>query len=100
MVLGLQQWAQAAQKITRRAADVKPWRVRTKSAKAMRQRAQELANGRGYIIATDAEIFAEFAEFYPAFKWAKERDEKKRIWAIKADFVRGGFAVFSVVCVR
>lgn len=99
MVLSLQHWAQVAQKITRRAAGLKPWRVRTKTAKAMHQRAQELAAGRGYIIATDAEIFAEFGEFCPAFKWAKERDEKTRIWAIKADFVRGGFAVFSVVCV-
>lgn len=71
MVLGLQHWAQAAQKITRRAAAVKPWRVRTKAAKAMLQRAQELAAGRGYIIATDAEIFAEFSEFYPVLKWAK-----------------------------
>jgi hypothetical protein len=66
----------------------------------MHQRAQELAAGRGYIIATDAEIFAEFSEFCPAFKWAKERDEKKRVWCIKADFGRGGFAEFSVVCVR
>jgi hypothetical protein len=99
MVLGLQQWAHVAQKMTRRAADVKPWRVRTKAAKAMHQRAQELAAGRGYITATDAEIFAEFSEFCPAFKWAKVRDEKKRLWAIKADFVRGGFAHFSVVCV-
>ena len=99
MVLGLQHWVQVAQKITRRAADVKPWRVRTKAAKAMHQRAQELAAGRGYIIATDAEIFAEFAEFYPVLKWAKPRDEKKHVWAIKADFVRGGFAVFSVVCI-
>lgn len=57
----------------------------------MHQRAQELAAGRGYIIATDAEIFAEFAEFYPVLKWAKPR--------VKADFVRGGFAVFSVVCI-
>lgn len=100
MVLSLQHWARIAQKITRRAADVKPWRVRTKAAKAMQAMAQELAAGRAYIIATDAEIFAEFSEFCPAFKWAKERDEKKRIWAIKADFVRGGFAEFSVVCVR
>lgn len=99
MVLGLQHWVQVAQKITRRAADVKPWRVRTKAAKAMHQRAQELAAGRGYIIATDAEIFAEFAEFYPAFKRAKERDEKKRIWTIDVRKMRGGFAVFSVVCV-
>ena len=57
------------------------------------------AAGRGYIIATDTEIFAEFSEFYPALKSAWVRDEKSRIWAIKADFVRGGFAVFSVVCV-
>ena len=99
MVLGLQHWAQVAQKITTRAADIKPWKVRTKAAKAMHMRAQELAAGRGYIIATDAEIFAEFSEFYPVLKWAKARGEKKRIWAIKADFVRGGFAVFSVVCV-
>ena len=99
MVLGLQHWVQVAQKITRRAADVKPWRVRTKAAKAMHQRAQELAADRGYIIATDAEIFAEFSEFCPAFKWAKERDEKKRIWAINANVVRGGFAEFSVICV-
>lgn len=93
MVLGLQHWVQVAQKITRRAADG------TKAAKAMHQRAQELAARRGYIIATDAEIFAEFAEFYPVLKWAKPRDEKKHVWAIKADFVRGGFAVFSVVCI-
>ena len=99
MVLSLQHWAQVAQKITSRAADIKPWRVRTEAAKAMHKRAQELAAGRGYIIATDAEIFAEFIEFYPALKWAKPRDEKKRVWAIKANFVRGGFAVFSVVCV-
>lgn len=97
--LGLQHWVKAAQRVTQRAADIKLWRVRTKAAKAMHQRAQELAAGRGYIIATDAEIFAEFGEFCPAFKWAKERDEKKRVWAIKADFVRGGFAVFCVVCV-
>lgn len=99
MFLGLQHWAQVAQKITRCAADIKPWRVRTKAAKAMHQRAQELAAGRGYIIATDSEIFAEFSEFYPALKSAWVRDEKKRVWAIKADFVRGGFAVFNVVCV-
>lgn len=99
MVLGLQHWAKAAQKITTRAADIKPWRVRTQAAKVMHQRAQELAAGRGYIIATDAEIFAEFSEFYPVLKCAKARDEKKRLWAINADFVRGGFAVFSVVCV-
>ena len=85
--------------MTRRAADVKPWRVRTTAAKALQERAQELAAGRGYIIATDAEIFAEFSEFYPVLKSAWVRDEKSRIWAIKADFVRGGFAVFSVVCV-
>ena len=65
----------------------------------MHQRAQKLADGRGYIIATDAEIFAEFSEFYPVLKCAKPRGEKKHVWTIKADFVRGGFAVFSVVCV-
>jgi hypothetical protein len=95
----LQHWAKAAQRVTQRAADIKPWRVRTKAAKAMHQRAQELAAGRGYIIATDAEIFAEFAEFYPVLKWAQVRDSKKRVWAIDARKTRGGFAVFSVVCV-
>lgn len=99
MVLSLQHWAQVAQKITRRAAAVKPWRVRTKAAKALQARAQELAAGRGYIIATDAEIFAKFSEFCPVLKWAKARDEKKHVWSINADFLRGGFAVFSVVCV-
>lgn len=54
---------------------------------------------RGYIIATDTEIFAEFSEFYPALKWAKPRDEKKRVWAVDARKAHGGFAVFSVVCV-
>lgn len=65
----------------------------------MHKRAQELAAGRGYIIATDAEIFAEFSEFYPALKSAWVRDEKKRVWAIDARKTRGGVAVFSVVCV-
>lgn len=99
MYFGLQHWAKAAQRVTQRAADVKPWRVRTKAAKAMHQRAQELTTGRGYMIATDAEIFAEFSEFCPLLKWANERDNKKRIWAIDAWRTCGGYAVFSVICI-
>lgn len=99
VMFSLQKLAEMAKKTTQYAADIKPWRVRTKAARAMHARAQELAVGRGYMIATDAEIFAQFREFCPVLKWAAVRDEKKRIWAILADIGRDGRASFNVVCI-
>lgn len=99
MFFSLQKKAEMAKKTTQRAADIKPWRVRTKAARAMHTRAQQLAGGRGYMIATDAEIFAQFREFCPVLKWAAVRDDKKHIWGIMANIGRDGRASFSVVCI-
>ena len=98
VMFSLQKLAEMAKKTTQHAADIKPWRVRTKAARAMYARAQELAVGRGYMIATDAEIFAQFREFCPVLKWAAVRDDKKRIWGIMANIERDGRALFNVVC--
>lgn len=93
--------AQFAKKQTAKAASVKAWRITTKAGRALQEEARRLSAGRGYIIATDAEIFAKYGELCPIFKVAKFRDNKPRIWCIYTDVVNyRGRVSLSVVCVR
>lgn len=90
-----------AKEQTAKAASVKAWRITTKAGRALQKIAKELATGKGYEIATDAEIFAKYGDLCPIFKVAKVRDNKPRIWCIYtgvADY-RGRVSL-SIVCVR
>lgn len=92
---------QFAKEQTAKAASVKAWRITTKAGKALQDAAKEMAAGKGYEIATDAEIFAKYGELCKGFKCAKVRDNKRRIWCIYmgiADY--RGRVTLSVVCVR
>lgn len=93
--------AKFAKMQTAKAASVKAWRITTRAGKALQEIARQMAAGKGYEIATDAQIFAKYGELCPIFKVAKVRDNKPRIWCIYtgvADF-RGRVSL-SVVCVR
>ena len=93
--------AKFAKEQTAKAASVKAWRITTKAGKALQDAAKEMASGKGYEIATDAEIFAKYGDLCPIFKVAKVRDNNPRIWCIYtgvADY-RGRVSL-SVVCVR
>lgn len=86
---------------TAKAASVKAWRITTKAGRALQEIARQMAAGKGYEIATDAEIFAKYGDLCKGFKYAKVRDNKPRIWCIYtgvADY-RGRVSL-SVVCVR
>lgn len=86
---------------TAKAASVKAWRITTKADKELQAIARKMAEGKGYEIATDAEIFAKYGELCKSFKCAKVRDNKPRIWCIYAGVAdyRGRVSL-SVTCVR
>ena len=93
--------AQFAKDQTAKATSVKAWRITTKAGRALQEIAKEMAEGKGYEIATDAEIFAKYGKLCPIFKVSRVRDNKPRIWCIYtsvADY-RGRVSL-SVVCVR
>lgn len=92
---------QFAKMQTAKAASVKAWRITTKAGKALQEITKEMASGKGYEIATDAQIFAKYGDLCPIFKVSTIRDNKPRIWCIYtslADY-RGRVSL-SVVCVR
>lgn len=92
---------QFAKEQTAKAASVKAWRITTKAGRALQDIARQMAAGKGYEIATDAEIFAKYGELCEGFKYAKVRDNKTRIWCIYTSVAdcRGRVSL-SVVCVR
>lgn len=92
---------QFAKMQTAKAASVKAWRITTKASKALQEIARQMTAGKGYEIATDAEIFAKYGELCKGFKCAKVRDNKPRIWCIYTGVadVRGRVSL-SVICVR
>jgi hypothetical protein len=90
-----------AKEQTAKAASVKAWRITTKAGRALQEIARQMVAGKGYEIATDAQIFAKYGELCKGFKYAKVRDNKPRIWCIctgVADYY--GRVSLSVVCVR
>ena len=92
---------QFAKEQTAKAASVKAWRITTKAGKALQEIARQMVAGKGYEIATDAQIFAKYGELCKGFKYATVRDDKPRIWCIYtgvADYC--GRVSLSVVCVR
>jgi hypothetical protein len=92
---------QFAKMQTAKAASVKAWRLTTKAGRVLQEIAKKMASGKGYEIATDAEIFAKYGDLCPIFKVSTIRDNKPRIWCIStgvADY-RGRVSL-SVVCVR
>lgn len=99
--LGVLGWAGIAQRMTAKAASVKAWRITTKAGRALQEIARQMAAGKGYEIATDAEIFAKYGDLCPIFKVAKVRDNKPRIWCICSGGTDSrGRVSLSVVCVR
>lgn len=93
--------AKFAKEQTAKAASVKAWRITTKAGKALQDIARHMTAGKGYEIATDAEIFAKYGGLCPIFKVSRIRDNKPRIWCIYAGVadMRGRVSL-SVVCVR
>lgn len=90
-----------AQEQTAKAASVKTWRITTKAGRALQEIARQMATGKGYEIATDAQIFAKYGDLCPIFKVKKMRDNKPRIWCIYTDVADSrGRVALSVVCVR
>lgn len=75
---GVQDWAKIALKYTLRAANVKDWKLTRKHDRQMKEIAQGLALGRGYIIATAFELESKF----PGLFSAHGVDSKKMIWAV------------------
>ena len=51
-----------AQEQTAKAASVKAWRITTKAGRALQEIARQMATGKGYEIATDAQIFAKYGD--------------------------------------
>ena len=77
--IGIKGWAEFAKKMTTDAANAKDWTLRRKDDKRMKEIAQELAAGRGYIIATDREL----EKMYPGlFKAQGVKESPKTIWAV------------------
>lgn len=92
---------QFAKEQTAKAAGVKAWRITTKAGKVLQEIARQMTAGKGYEIATDAEIFAKYGDLCPIFKVANVRDNKPRIWCIYTDVADSrGRVSLSVVCVR
>lgn len=76
---GIKFWANVASRMTNEAANAKDWTLRRKDDKRMKEIAQELAAGRGYIIATDREL----EKMYPGlFKAQGVKESPKTIWAV------------------
>lgn len=93
--------AKFAKEQTAKAASVKAWRITTKAGRALQEIARQMSAGKGYEIATDAEIFAKYGELCPIFKVSKVRDDKPRIWCIYTGVAdSNGRVSLSVVCVR
>jgi hypothetical protein len=93
--------AKFAKEQTTKAASVKAWRITTKAGRALQDIARQIALGKGYEIATDAEIFAKYGELCPIFKVSTIRDNKPRIWCIYTNVANyRGRVSLSVVCVR
>lgn len=92
---------QFAKEQTAKAASVKAWRITTKAGRALQEIARQMATGKGYEIATDAQIFAKYGDLCPIFKVSRIRDNKPRIWCIYTGVadMRGRVSL-SVVCVR
>ena len=86
---------QFAKKMTERAANVKDWRL-SKKDKEMREMARQLAEGKGYIIATDAEMMGKYN-----LKHTSERDSLKHVWCFYPSIANANGKVnITVVCVR
>lgn len=101
MFLSISKAVEFAKMQTAKAANIKAWRITTKSGRALHKIANEITKDKGYEIATDAQIFAKYGELCPIFKVSTVRDNKPRIWCIYtsvADY-RGRVSL-SVVCVR
>lgn len=94
--IGIKGWAEFAKKMTTDAANAKDWMLKRKSDKRMKEIAQELSAGRGYIIATDKELESQ----YPGlFKSQSVEESPKMIWAV--DFQRfNHFAKMSFAPIR
>lgn len=93
---GIKFWANVASRMTKQAANAKDWMLKRKSDKRMKEIAQELSAGCGYIIATDKELESQ----YPGlFKSQSVDESKKMIWAV--DFQRyNHFAKMSFAPIR
>lgn len=71
-------WANVASSLTQKASCVKDWRLRRKADRRMKEIASEWTKGRGYIIATSAEL----EQMYPGLFSNLSTDTRKIIWAI------------------
>ena len=93
--------ARIAARITKKASAVEPWRLTRKNDVALKLLADRVAAERGYIIATDAHIFEEFADVCPVFRYSTPRDERAHIWAVYAGMQNyKGRVRMTIICVR
>lgn len=84
-----------AKKMTERAAAVKDWRL-SKKNKEMRDAARKLAEGKGYIVATDTEMMGKFNT-----RHTRARDNKKHLWCLYDSIPNArGMVEISAMCVR
>ena len=80
--LGISYWAGVATRITARSANVADWRIRSRKNKALRDLAREWAEGKGYIIATEEQMFATYHWRLTHKVNPNIKDKKLHIWAV------------------
>lgn len=90
--LTLTGFVNAAKVSTSKVANLKDYQVRNKNLRAKRELARELANGKGYIIATAKEISD---RYNLGWNVVKEDLNKKRVWGLCYSFER--FPRFSKI---
>lgn len=76
---GMKKWAQTASEITHKAASTKDWRLRRKIDRRFKEIAQELSQGKGYIIASEKELAEKWPEVFVGRGWL---GSDKFIWAV------------------
>lgn len=76
-----------AKKATKRASEVKDWRLTRKHDRQMKKLAIELSKGKGYIIATSSDLHERYPNLYPQRLVSTE--SHPFVWAI--DFSLFGY---------
>lgn len=88
MEKGINEWAQTAAHCTKRASETKDWRLTRKADRRFKEIARELTEGKGYVIATEAELAERWPEVFP--KSATFSDNRIFIWAVSFMETRNG----------
>lgn len=82
--LGVLYWTDLATRINARSANVADWRIRSRKNKALRELARKWAEDKGYIIATEEQMFATCHWRLTHKGEPTIKDKRTHIWAVKS----------------